>query len=76
MTGVFKKNSKGKLKNGKYFKIIDFRNFTFSDSGEIHSGVIDVIISENEDGLDKGIYDTYCVSDIAKMIDYDHYNSK
>lgn len=48
MVGIFREKSKGKLKDGRYFKIIDFRNFALSDNGEIHSGVMGVKISEKK----------------------------
>ena len=45
-----------------------FQNFAFSDDGTIHSGTVGVVIDGN--------YGTYCVSDIAKRIDYEKYNHK
>lgn len=66
MVGIIKEHSKGFFKDGRKFEIIDFKNFAFSDDGTIHSGTVGVAID--------GVYDTYCVSDIAKMIDYEKYN--
>ncbi len=66
MVGIFSEHSKGVLKDGRKFEIVDFRNFAFADDGNIHSGLIGVLIDD--------IYGVYCVSDIAKMIDYEKYN--
>lgn len=62
MTSNIKEHSKGLLKDGKEFEIIDFKTFAFSDDGTIHSGVIGVVID--------GKYGTYPVSVIAENIDY------
>ena len=66
MVGIIKEHSKGFFKDGREFEIIDFKNFAFSDDETIHSGTVGVVIDDN--------YGTYCVSDIAKMIDYEKYN--
>ncbi|MDD6071433.1 MAG: hypothetical protein PUC12_11590 [Clostridiales bacterium] len=66
MVGIIKEHSRGFLKDGRAFEIIDFKKFAFSDDGTIHSGVVGVLID--------GIYGIYCVSDIAKNIDYEKYN--
>jgi hypothetical protein len=62
MTANIKSHSKGKLKDGREFEIIDFQKFVFSDDGTIHSGVIGVVID--------GKYGTYPISVIAENIDY------
>lgn len=62
MVANIKEHSKGKLKDGREFEIIDFQKFAFSDDGTIHSGVIGVVID--------GKYSTYSVSVIAENIDY------
>ena len=66
MVAIIQEHWKGKLKDGREFEIIDFQKFAFSDDGTIHSGTVGVVIDDN--------YGTYCVSDIAKMIDYEKYN--
>ena len=70
MVGIFCEHSKGVLKDGRKFEIIDFRNFAFSDDGNIQDGLIGVLITDETLGND-GIYGVYCVSDFAKMIDYE-----
>ena len=72
MTGIFYENSKGILKDGRKFEIVDFKNFTFSDDGSIQDGLIGVIIIDETLNND-GIYDVYCVSDFAKMVDFEKY---
>lgn len=73
MVGIFKEHSKGFFKDGREFEIIDFRNFAFSDIGEIHSGTMGVLITDKS-VCPEPVYGVYCVSDIAKMIDYEKYN--
>lgn len=63
MVAILKEHSKGLLKDGREFEIIDFRLFAFSDDGTIHSGVVGAVID--------GKYGTYPVSSIAKKIDYE-----
>ena len=62
MVANIKAHTKGTLKDGRPFEIIDFDTFAFSDDGTIHSGLIGVVI--------EGKYDKYPVSSIAKNIDY------
>lgn len=75
MVGVFQEHSKGFFKDGREFEIVDFRNFAFSDTGEIHSGLMGVLITDKS-LCPEPIYGVYCVSDIAKMIDYEKFNRK
>ena len=75
MVGIFREHSKGFFKDGREFEIVDFRKFAFSDTGEIHSGLMGVLITDKSVCPDP-IYGVYCVSDIAKMIDYEKFNRK
>ena len=63
MVAVLKEHSKGLLKDGREFEIIDFQKFAFSDDGTIHSGTVGVVID--------GKYGTYTVSSLAENIDYE-----
>lgn len=63
MVANIKAHSKGKLKDGREFEIIDFQKFAFSDDGTIHSGVIGAVVD--------GKYGTYPASVIAENIDYE-----
>lgn len=63
MIAILQEHSKGVLKDGREFEIIDFQKFAFSDDGTIHSGTIGVVID--------GKYDVYPVSVIAENIDYE-----
>ena len=63
MVAILKEHSKGVLKDGREFEIIDFQKFAFSDDGSIHSGTIGVVID--------GKYGSYPVSVIAENIDYE-----
>ena len=63
MVAIIQEHSKGKLRDGREFEIIDFQKFAFSDDGTIHSGTLGVVID--------GKYDTYPVSVIAENIDYE-----
>ena len=62
MVAIIQEHSKGKLKDGREFEIIDFQKFAFSDDGTIHSGTLGVVID--------GKHGTYPVSVIAENIDY------
>lgn len=63
MVAVLKEHSKGVLKDGREFEVIDFQQFAFSDDGTIHSGLVGVVID--------GKYATYLVSSLAENIDYE-----
>lgn len=62
MVAIIKEHSKGFLKDGREFEIIDFQGFAFSDDGTIHSGTVGVVVD--------GKYNIYPVSVIAENIDY------
>ena len=66
MVAVLQESSKGFLKDGREFEIINFQQFAFSDDGTIHSGTVGVVID--------GKYGSYPVSVIAENIDYEKIN--
>ena len=66
MVAVLQENSKGFLKDGREFEIINFQKFAFSDDGTIHSGTVGVVID--------GKYGSYPVSVITENIDYEKLN--
>lgn len=66
MSAIIKEHSQGLLKDGRIFKIIDFKNLAIAEDGSIHSGTVGAVID--------GKYATYPVSAIAENIDYEHYN--
>lgn len=68
MTTTIQEHSKGLLKDGREFEIIDFQKFSFSDDGTIHSGIVGVVLD--------GKYDIYPVSVIAENIDYEKFNNQ
>ena len=67
-TATIKKHSKGLLKDGRAFEIIDFNIFNIADDGTIRAGSIGVVIDEK--------YITTSLSMLAKNIDYENFNMR
>lgn len=68
IVAIIQEHSKGILKSGREFKIIDLKKMAFSDDGTIHSGTLGVVID--------GEYGIYPVSVIAENIDYEKFNNQ
>ena len=43
---IVEANSKGYLKDGRSFKIINFEKITLANDGTVHSGLVDLYIDE------------------------------
>lgn len=68
MSAIIRPHSKGLLKDGREFEIVDFINLAIASDGSIHSGILGVAID--------GKYDIYTVSMIAEELDYEDYKTR
>ena len=67
-TAIIKEHSKGLLKDGRQFEVIDFKNLAITEDGTIHSGSVGIVI--------EGKYISTAVSMLAENIDYENYNRR